>query len=145
MDININNQNPARQLPRLTIGARCAGRVYIWSVEVGVDEVFLALKRGDYHFRSYAKIARSGVWIADISPAEVPEPTQSMYEIFARRGEALVLLGRGALNVVETVTDSTHATAPQLDETTTIYDDQGAKHTLKAVQLDGGEWTLQVD
>jgi hypothetical protein len=145
MNININNQNPARALPRLTIGARCALRVYIWSVEEDFEEVFLALKRGDYHFRAYARIAPSGVWTADIAPELVPEPTQSVYEVFARRGDALVMLGRGALNVIKPVTDTTAVDASPLPGTTPVWDDDGAQHTLKAVRLDNGEWTLQVD
>lgn len=143
MDIHLTNHPSALQPLRLA--ARTASRHYIWSAPDDLDQLYLALKRGDCHFRVPAHLVPSGVWVADIAPGHVPEPTESHYEVFGLRGENPVYLGRGKLTVEETCCDGEAIESIQAATLMPLYDEAGLVHTLKVVQLENGDYTLQLD
>lgn len=143
MDIHLTSY--PRALKPLRLAARTASRHYIWSAPDDLDQVYLALKRGDCHFRVQAHLVPSGVWVADIAPGHVPERAESHYEVFGLRGESPVYLGRGRLVVEETHVEGETIEAVENATLLPLYDDAGLVHTLKVVQLENGDYTLQLD
>ena len=142
MDIHISSNN--RELQHLHLAARTASKHYLWSVSEELEGVYLALKRGDCHFRVQAYLMPSGVWAAEIEPGHVPEPIESIYEIYAVERDRPIFLGRGKLSVEESACSGDAIESVQGATMMPLYDDDGLMHTVKVVQLDNGQYTLEV-
>ena len=142
MDIHITSY--PRELKPLKLAARTFSRHFIWSVPDDIEGVFIALKRGECHFRADARLVPSGVWVADIEPGHVPEAVESRYEVYGFRGEERVYLGRGRLVVEETHVEGETIEAVENATLLPLYDEEGLIHHLKVVKLENGDYTLEV-
>lgn len=145
MNIYISEEKPSRPLTELHLAARTSSRHYLWSIPDDIEEVFLALKRGDCHFRVNAHLVPSGVWVADIEPGHVPEVIESRYEVYGCRNGNNTYLGHGKFSVKESCSSGEKIEGLQAATRIPLYDDQGLIHTLKIVQLETGDYTLQID
>lgn len=145
MNIHISETDPSRSLAMLELAARTDSRHYIWSVPDDIEAVFIALKRGDCHFRVDAHLVPSGVWVADIEPGHVPEVIESRYEVYGCRNGNNTYLGHGKFSVKESCSSGEKIEGLQAATRIPLYDDQGLIHTLKIVQLETGDYTLQID
>lgn len=141
MDIHLTRP----QLPPMNLAARTESRHYIWSAPDDIDKLYLALKRGDCHFRVDAHLVPSGVWVADIAPGHCPEEINSTYEVFGLKGSTPIFLGRGKLSVEECCCEGETIESIQNATTLPLYDSAGLVHTLRVVELENGDYTLQLD
>ena len=67
------------------------------------------------------------------------------YKISAIKGSTPIFLGRGKLSVEECCCEGETIESIQNATTLPLYDSAGLVHTLRVVELENGDYTLQLD
>ena len=148
MNILLSNDNPGRELQTLDCDRLASRRVFIWNAREDFDELELIVHRAlvpSAYFVVPCTVLPSGVWRADIEPAQLPDAGEAKYEAVGIRGDTREWLGSGRLYIKESLPSGEASQPVPPVPTTTVYDETGAAHVLRVVTLDNGDLSIEVE